>query len=378
MALPVHVLVSWCSSGWPAPIGSRAPPRVDDRVVIIVALLTGLVLGPFGLFVVCHPASARVPRDAREVSSNCACSNSASTQRALPLLPERGQRRILCAPLHAAPAQVSRAPPAAQVGWRVAGTARRRSRRADAHTGLRARSLGMGRGPRARTAAPAPARPQTVSRAVARPAATARPMKPKGPHLVEQKVVMVRPDGVRQCLVREVVGRFERLASPCAASRPCASITPWPSATTPTCRQAFFESLVSFITSGPWSRWYRRGADAIAVGTGHARRDRRGQGGSRHHPRRSRCRRSRTSCTAPTAPKARSARSGSFSVRTSSSSTPRCHGRHPGGARLWLAAARSHRASASRVPSHGAAATTRTRRPATLGPPCGQRVRQGP
>ena len=84
---------------------------------------------------------------------------------------------------------------------------------------------------------------------------------------MEQTFIMVKPDGVRLCLVGEVVGRFERRGftlrglkalriDRALAERHYAEHVGKP----------FFESLVSFITSGPVVAMVWEGRDAIAVG----------------------------------------------------------------------------------------------------------------
>ena len=84
---------------------------------------------------------------------------------------------------------------------------------------------------------------------------------------MEQTFIMVKPDGVRQCLVGEICGRFERRGftlrglkalriDRALAERHYAEHIGKP----------FFESLVSFITSGPVVAMVWEGRDAIAVG----------------------------------------------------------------------------------------------------------------
>ena len=83
---------------------------------------------------------------------------------------------------------------------------------------------------------------------------------------MEQTFIMVKPDGVRLRLVGEVVGRFERRGfvlrglkslhiDRALAERHYAEHVGKP----------FFESLVSFITSGPVVAMGWEGRDAIAV-----------------------------------------------------------------------------------------------------------------
>jgi len=83
---------------------------------------------------------------------------------------------------------------------------------------------------------------------------------------VERTFIMVKPDGVRQRLVGEVVGRFERRGftlcgmkalriDRALAERHYAEHVGKP----------FFEPLVEFITSGPVVAMVWEGRDAIAV-----------------------------------------------------------------------------------------------------------------
>jgi nucleoside-diphosphate kinase len=83
---------------------------------------------------------------------------------------------------------------------------------------------------------------------------------------VERTFIMVKPDGVNQRLVGEVVGRFERRGftlrglkalriDRALAERHYAEHVGKP----------FFESLVSFITSGPVVAMVWEGRDAIGV-----------------------------------------------------------------------------------------------------------------
>ena len=83
---------------------------------------------------------------------------------------------------------------------------------------------------------------------------------------MERTFIMVKPDGVRQRLVGEVVGRFERRGFTLRGMKAlCIDRTLAERHYAEHVGKPFFEPLVEFITSGPVVAMVWEGRDAIGV-----------------------------------------------------------------------------------------------------------------
>ena len=83
---------------------------------------------------------------------------------------------------------------------------------------------------------------------------------------MERTFIMVKPDGVRQRLVGEVVGRFERRGFTLRGMKAlCIGRTLAERHYAEHVGKPFFEPLVEFITSGPVVAMVWEGRDAIGV-----------------------------------------------------------------------------------------------------------------